>query len=417
MKIPNTAPIWERAFDRFQRDGLAGTLKKASDSIAAELLRARLKFRGRHGPARLAQNRALPITPENARRILFIRLWGLGDTVMTTPAMQMVRERFGDARIMMLGTSSARRVVEGTSLFDEFVVIPNEAIKSTVPSLYHTLDQARRFRPDLVVVAYPLNFPRVREALPLLGARWVVGPQRDDPHGLMAASVPDPPARHVVEINLEVARAAGCEGPTPSQELWLTESECAAAEHWLSSREFDGPLVCFHVGTIPGLWQKAWPTPKFVDLGHRLVNKTGASIVLLEGPDEREAVSEVAAELGGTVHVAGTELTLRETMALVARMDVVVAGSSVWIHVAAAACTPHVCVCGPTPPSYDPYGEADLRRVVRAATACAPCWEHDVSLDCPTARCMDEVEVEWVEAAVMEMLDARARRLEDRSNE
>ncbi len=397
-------PIRTRAWRRFRDQGLAGVGAAVRRRLAYEFKRAALLRRGREGPARIAAHRGLPLDPDQVRRIAFIKLWGLGDMVMATPALSMLKSRFPRVRLLLAGSPAAARVLEGTAIFDEQVVIPSLVHQLKTPLLYEALLQVQRFQPDLVFLSYPVFCRPLGEVMDRIGARWIVGAEGDSLPRAMTATVPAPPDRHHVLKNGDLARAAGCEGPLPALQLWLNSEERAAAQAWLDRQAPGRPRICFHVGSTPGLWQKMWPAECFVELGRRLARNWGATLVLLQGPDEGPLVQEVAGRLPRPWAVAGAELSLRQTMALVEQMDVVVAGSAVWTHVAAAVATPSVCLAGPTPPSYHPWGDPAIHRCLVSPAACVPCWEPGLPIACPDAHCMRELTVDRVEAEVNELL-------------
>lgn len=405
MNSNGPAPVWERAAAVLAREGLPGAWQKTRDNISAEFHRAALWWSGRAGASLLRHD--LPIPPDQVRRILFIKLWGLGDMVMATPLLAMLRARFPQARITLAGPPSVGRVLEGTGVFDSHIVIPWLAIHNTSPDLYRSLRRMRELKADLVIVSSPLNSPRIGAMLDRLDSRWVIASEKSAAAGRVSALTADPYDRHLVEVNADLARAAGADGPTPPLQLWLSEGEREAADQWLGVHASFSPRICFHVGSIPTLPQKKWPAGSFIELGNRLSARQGAPVILLAGPDEAEAVREVSAGLKRPSVVAGPELSLRATMALVERMDLVVAGSSVWAHVAAAVRAPLICIVGPTPPSYNPWGDAGRIRVLAGDADCAPCWGRGRTLDCPDPRCIVSVSVEAAERAAEELLALR----------
>ena len=402
MTRKDLAPLRTRVGKVLAEGGLQGVGRKIRSHLAAETARAGLVWRGRQGAKVL--RRDLPVPPDQVRRILFIKLWGLGDMVMATPALAMLKARFPEAEIILVGPPSVGRVLEGAGIFSRHLSIPWDAIHNTSPKLYRVLGQAQELRADLAVVSSPLNSPRISSVLDRLNAHWVVATEKSAAPDRVSALVPDPYERHLVEVNADLARVVGATGPTPPLQLWLNEAERQAASQWLAEHAAGKPRICFHVGSIPTMARKRWPARYFIELGDRLSAQWMVPIIILEGPDDVEAVKAVSAGLRVPPVVAGRDLTLRQTMAVVEGMDILVASNSFWAHVAAAVRTPVLSFTGPSPPSYDPWGEPARIRVLKGEVECAPCWGRGDSLTCPEPRCMDSITPEMAAVAADQLI-------------
>jgi heptosyltransferase-2 len=120
--------------------------------------------------------------------------------------------------------------------------------------------------------------------------------------------------------------------------------------------------------------------------------------------------ADVLARAPGRAHSAAGELGLRASAALLARAAVLVTNDSAPLHLATAVGTPIVAVFGPTVPSFG-FGPRGRRDVVveHPSLGCRPCSAHGPQV-CPLGhhRCMRELSVETVAAAVEAVLGAEA---------
>jgi heptosyltransferase-2 len=120
----------------------------------------------------------------------------------------------------------------------------------------------------------------------------------------------------------------------------------------------------------------------------------------------------VIAAAPGRAHSAAGQLGLRASAALLARAAVLVTNDSAPLHLATAVGTPVVAVFGPTVPGFGfgPRGPTD-RVVEHPSLACRPCSAHGPQV-CPLGhhRCMREISVEAVAAAVAAVTGAEAQR-------
>ena len=148
-------------------------------------------------------------------------------------------------------------------------------------------------------------------------------------------------------------------------------------------------------------WEtKLWEEEKFAALADRLQEELGIGIVLTGGesvPLERicRMMRTKAVNLGGRT-------TLRELACLYREAALLVTTDSGPMHLAAAVGTPVVALFGPTDPARTgPYGPG--HRIIRKGLSCSPCFRKR----CETPRCMTDISVEEVFAAVKEMLAGR----------
>ncbi|KKM75883.1 hypothetical protein LCGC14_1385770 [marine sediment metagenome] len=172
--------------------------------------------------------------------------------------------------------------------------------------------------------------------------------------------------------------------------------------------------VVFHTGASEPNF-KAWPLPKFIELGRWLVNNCDAAVMLV-GSAEEETMCQPLVEALGDRIASFLGCTIEQTAAVIEQCALFVGSDSGPIHLAASVGTPGVGLYGPT--NYvrtRPYGSAN--RVLRMEFSCSPCWcaiydwERFVRLTsqrlrCSPAKCLQALEVDLVFAACVAFLNA-----------
>ncbi len=160
------------------------------------------------------------------------------------------------------------------------------------------------------------------------------------------------------------------------------------------------------VAILPGSrWQtKTWPTGRFAQVAKRLADEKNASIFLLGGSADIEICKQIHGAIGGnTVNMAG-KTSLPEMGGILKQMDLVISNDSGPAHMAAAARTPVLVMFGPTDPARTgPYGVG--HRVIKTMLPCQPCFSRACRYD--SVKCMDELTVDTVCAAALDMLKSR----------
>jgi heptosyltransferase-2 len=211
--------------------------------------------------------------------------------------------------------------------------------------------------------------------------------------------VPRPGGGHEVERLLTLAGAET--GPV---HLGLTADDRAEADAWLRARGIGSGFVALAPGSIWGT--KRWP-------GYAaLAAALDVPVVIVGGREDAPLAETVASAAAGRGYSAAGALGLRASAALIARAAVLVTNDSAPLHLGTATGTPVVAVFGPTVPGFGfgPRGVRDLV-VEHPALACRPCSAHGPQV-CPLGhhRCMTEVSVESVAAAVAAVSGVEAHR-------
>src|SRR5438270_1384889 len=164
-----------------------------------------------------------PIKLPPKANILVIKMAGIGDLLLATPALRALRETYPQARIDLLVTPASAGILNGWEVLDHIVVLdkylfdyPQQIVTNPrnllrLAPLWHDL---RDTHYDAVLLLHHLTLPFGRLEHQLLlratGAKWRVG--LDNGHGwFLNVRVKDNGfgTMHEAEYNLAVAEAVG----------------------------------------------------------------------------------------------------------------------------------------------------------------------------------------------------------------
>ncbi|HET9494923.1 MAG TPA: glycosyltransferase family 9 protein, partial [Chloroflexia bacterium] len=175
------------------------------------------------------------------------------------------------------------------------------------------------------------------------------------------------------------------------------------------------PLVALHPGAGRYSMARIWPVERFAQVARALVDRYGAEIVIVGGPDEAESAAELEAkvERPGRVHAFAGRTSIHVTAALLERCDLFVGNDSGPMHMAAAVGTPVVAVFGPSNwgawGPYAPPDEHSPHAIVRRDLPCMPCFYRAHSLGlregCGPRPCLTGLAADPVLAACAAALD------------
>jgi heptosyltransferase-2 len=326
-------------------------------------------------------------------RILVRGVNWLGDAVMSTPALQRLREAAPNSEIALLTHEK---------LADLFRHYPHVNQVMTFTNGEGVFSVARRLRAKKFELALVLPNSH-RSALEVFLARV---PQRIGygRNWLLTRSLPPPPVqtrkRSTSEIKTRIAQNTPRQAfpgdahhvhnylrliPAPwcPPTLRVQDDEIAAVRKRL-------PNQTIWLGLNPGAEYgpaKRWPIERFTEAANRLHQKLGCGWILFGGPNDALLTSQIAAACSGpAVDLAG-KTTLRELCALFRCCKAVLTNDTGPMHLAAAVGVPVIVPFGSTSPELTgpPHG------AIVGNVPCAPCFRRECPID---FRCMLSIEVD-----------------------
>jgi heptosyltransferase-2 len=373
-------------------------------------------------------------------RILVRGVNWLGDAVMTTPALQRLREAFPAAHITLLTPEKLADLWQRHPSLDAVITFSRgESPWSVARRL-----RAERFETALVLPNSPRSalevwlarIPRrVGYARPwcswlltqTLGPRpgKVQMPKRSvrevkrlirlpKAAPSLAAARPQDRAAHQIHDYLHLAATLGANPEPLPPRLEITVEELRAAETAVAQAVVRASGVPAGAGGTPALLglnpgaeygpAKRWPAENFAAVAREVSRKIGnCAWLAFGGPGDWQICSEIARLAGnGVLNMAG-KTPLRQLMALLKLCRVVLTNDTGPMHVAAALGTPVVVPFGSTSPELTGPGlPGDTRhQLLTSAAPCAPCFRRACPID---FRCMTGIRPEHVIEAVLQAI-------------
>jgi len=330
----------------------------------------------------------------------------VGDAVMATPVLRVLREYFRDATISGVLKPYVAGVLEGSPWFDRpFVLASTGPWKHRWPAIAARL---RRERIDLAILL--ANTFRSALVAWLAGCRRRVGYTLHGRGCLLTdrlTHVRDARGRRIPSPEIDaynrIIERIGCPTPSHRMQLFTTASDESQADAVWRDEGFDHQreVICLNPGGAFGS-AKHWPTPYFAQLARELADRRGSTVLVLCGPSERDTARQIvqAADRPLVHALAEYPLSIGLTKACVRRADLLITTDSGPRHFAAAFDRPVVTLFGPT---HIAWTETYYARAVhlQKRVPCGPCQMRVCPLD---HRCMNELSVEEVYGAAEALL-------------
>lgn len=285
----------------------------------------------------------------------------MGCTIMFTPTLRALRQKWPEAKITLLGTArSYVAPVEGSNLVDEVLVF--DFAKNSLFN-FKKLGQRLRFirrlrreRFDYSICIFPSNkwffnvFTWLVHAPKRITHRYTT-PAIKTLAGLQDVRVPAEPQLHDVDQNLNLLKPLGIDPAKVNRRLFFhtTNENDRWAENFQNQYFESGKIIVgMHIGSSQdfSFAAKRWPLERFAALADKIQNDLYAQVLIVAGPDEKADVSQMVSMMKTKPVVATT--SLKNAAALIKRCRLFVSNDSGLMHIAVAMRTPVVAIFGPT---------------------------------------------------------------------
>ena len=330
-------------------------------------------------------------------RILVLRLSSMGDIILMTPVLRLLRQRFSSARIDLV----VKAEYAGLFRQDPHVstVIPldasggQRALRALRESLRETaydvcIDLHNRYRTRFLRRCVPLSRRLVYRRGRVL--RWLLVHLGWDLFR-ETFSVGDAYVRLLAAWGI----VDDCAGPA----LYPGDVDADAARMALDRAGLaaDIPYIVFAPGA--GTFTKMWPRQHFINAGATIAAASNCRIVLVGGVGDIARCRGIAAGIGPrAVSVAGA-LDWGASAAVIAGSQGVVGNDSWTAHTAAALGKRSITLFGPTTAAIGYFPTSTDSLTMAMDLSCRPC-SHLGSRYCPLGhfRCMQDISAAQVAA-------------------
>ncbi|HEU0196199.1 MAG TPA: glycosyltransferase family 9 protein [Nevskiaceae bacterium] len=346
-------------------------------------------------------------------RILVVRLSAIGDVVMASGVIPVLRRAYPQAYIAWLAESGPAQLLQANPRLDEVIIWPRGEWQRVrrEQGLRAWMRQVRAFRKllrerhfDLVLDAQGLLKSGVwawsthaKERIGLgsrEGSQWLMT-------RVLSRDCSD--ERRISSEYYGLMQQLGLDPGAFALDLAVTADDTAAVARLLAGRGVTTPYAVIAPFTTRA--QKHWFEECWTDLAPRLRARFGFDVVMLGGSDDRGAAARIEAQAGGSIVNLVGATTLRQSVAVIQKTALLIGVDTGLTHMGTATQRPTVALFGSTRPYLDPA--VPTTRIIYDAMECSPCHRHPT---CGGAfTCMRLITVERVLETARAALEAGVR--------
>lgn len=303
---------------------------------------------------------------KNIKNILILQFWGIGETILTLPAVRALREKFPKAKIYVLATSRNADVYYENKDIDNF----GKLGLNVFSILSFVISNYKKF--DLVVDME--EYLNISTILSFFAGKTRIGFNGRARGKLYTKSTFYNDKQHTVDTFMDLVRLVGAEIKVEKLiSLNYSKKDKKAVDDFLEEKGIN--KNDFVVGVVPGAAESAksrmWSKDKYAEFNDLLVYKHKAKIVMIGNTAEHKLIREIRKLMDNdAVNTAGA-FTVRELFYLVERCKVVISNDTGPMHIAAAQGIKTIGIFGPnTPIRWAPYGN---NVAIYKNVFCSPC--------------------------------------------
>lgn len=336
-------------------------------------------------------------------RILVVRLDGLGDLLMTGPAISALKAAVPGRSVTALVSPAGAACAQLMPDIDDVIVYEAPWMKGTPcqpesDATFIRQLRARAFEGAVIFTVFsqsplPAALICYLAEIPNRAAHC-----RENPYHLLTTWVretePEEGIRHEVTRQCDLARALGA----PNRDDRLSLALGPAAAQWaLRWRRPGRPLVVIHPGASAP--SRRYPESSYARVIQLLERELGAFCVLTGSFSERDLLWRVKMEADSECPIL-SDVSLERLAALLKSADMVVTNNTGPAHIGAAVGAPLVVLYALTNPQHAPWRARS--RVLSADVPCRHCYKSQ----CPMGhhRCLRDISPRQVVDAVTELL-------------
>ena len=339
------------------------------------------------------------------KKILVVRYRFIGDMILTIPFLRNLRYAYPDAQIDMLVAPNSGEVIENCPYINNFIYFDTtrkhkyEKGKGKKKSFWYYAKELRKEKYDK---AYVLKRSLSSALLCFFaGIKERVGYDTENRGFLLTKKLKYNNQKHESLCFLDALETDGIPVKDTHLENWIKEENRNKVLELFKKNNIKGKTAVVNVtATNEG---KIWDINNFARIIEYLANEKETQVIYIGAPSDRNIYENIPfkEELKiKPVNLCG-EVTIKDSLALLKEVDLMIGNDSGNLHMAASVGTRVIGLYGPMPfEKWRALGENNI--LLKADLPCMPCG---LKGKCPNNKaCMNNITVEQVKEAINKLI-------------
>jgi ADP-heptose:LPS heptosyltransferase len=347
---------------------------------------------------------------KDINKILVINLGGIGDVLISTPALRALKEHFSGARLYLLAVPRGAEVARSLAYVDKvFVFEANRPILKIFSNLVNILE-LRKLKVDLAI-----NMRTIVSGSSAAKMGWIMNLIRPgkkagrDTAGRgnfldIKIREDDIGEKYEMDYDVETVQALGAQVKDRKIDFLIEPNNLERAEEVLKNQGINKSdiVIGIHPGGKPS---HRWPGDNFAEVIKAIARENPSfKFVITGSADENELAGKIIDKSGIKASNLAGKLSIRELAVLLKRCDLYITNDTGSMHIAAIMNTPLVAIFGPGYfKRYDPRNIYPQAEVLCKEVDCSPCNKSF----CGSMKCLEFISTVEVVLAAKRLLNRK----------
>lgn len=314
-------------------------------------------------------------------KILIIQLRRIGDVVLTTPAVKIIKKNHPQAKIDFLVEPPANEVLENNPCLNKvYLYEKNKPVK--------WIFEIRKNRYDWVIDF--LGNPRSEVIAAFSGAKIKAGPANvfwKIGYNKILAKITKPNYAAMEKIKMLSVLDINFAENKILPEIYLTDENIKNAKEIFRSMninllpEKENRLIA--ISPVSRKITRRYPQENWVELIKLLLKNSNCKIIVLWGPGEKETADKITLSVKNNRVITAPQITsLKDLAAVLKQCSLLITNCNGTKHIATAVGIPTLTIHGASSPTaWMPVGYAKHQYVKNRSLNCVPCAKNTCPKD------------------------------------
>ncbi len=332
------------------------------------------------------------------KRILFTRVDKIGDLILTTPAIEVIRGKYPNSFIAFLADNKSAPLLNGNPYLDEVISLNKRGGLAGIFLGLKVLFLLRKKKFDLVINFHPTKRVHMLSFLASIPKRVGYDWKGGFLNNIKAKHLKQIGEKSEADYNFDLLRILGIEDISHKQLLVPDGEALNKMEKRLNADKLD-KFIVIHPGA--SCKSKIWPLENFILFAERIKRLTNFKVVFILGPKEKYMREVILQRLGEKVSLYES-LDLKSLVALIHKCRGMISNDSGPMHIGDAFSKPLLVLFGRKQPGlfFKRWGPLSERaRVIYKDAHCQECLAHNCKNDflCLKLITVDDVYNEFID--------------------
>jgi ADP-heptose:LPS heptosyltransferase len=332
------------------------------------------------------------------RNILIVNLGGIGDLLLSTPALRALKDGLKPARLSILVVPRAYDLVKALGYIDRVYVLQKRISPNCIWGNLLTLSRLRKEHFDLAINMRTIVTKRsafmMKWLLAAIDPAMKAGRDTGGRGGFFDIRIDetDLGEKYEMEYDIEMAKALGADIADRKLKFEFSEEDLTRVKKLLEESGIcaDDIIVGINPGGKPS---HRWPVENFIRTMREIDRRIKCKFVITGDMQDGALADILMAKAGIKLADTTGRLNIRELGALIKMCSLYISNDAGPIHIAAILKTPLVAIFGPGYlKRFDPRNISDKAVVLQGETPCAPCGR----VRCGDLSCLKKITPEKV---------------------